>query len=354
MKKNILLSMMVALLSTTVSAQTVNIHFKNGQKVQFNSSNVDYVDFSEKAPDPTLTPGTVVDLGLSVYWSSCNLGATKPEECGEYYAWGETKPNNRYAKDIYSYYNKDNDTWTDIGSNISGTWYDAAKVNLGSDWRMPTMEEMTELVNQCTWVWAQINSVNGYKVTGPNGNSIFIPASGLYNSTFLLNINEQIGLNLWTGSKKDSDEAYVVGYSSYSQANVVGRTVFYGLCIRPVTTNPNAEVIDHTNDHLVTDLISASFTGGAYSSYNGKISSGSQLNWRFTNGSTESVTLTGIHLIDGSTNAEGNNLLTEEVEVAAGETKSYTVTVGAAGISQPKIRFTYRYNRTQYSVEASM
>lgn len=132
---------------------------------------------------------------------------------------------------------------------------------------------------------------------------------------------------------------------------------YNGCYIRPVTTNLNASdnlPIDHSQDYLVTDNISASFAGGAYSSINGLISSGSQLMWRFTNNSTESVTLTGIQLINGSTGAEGNNMLTTEVEVAAGSSKTYTVTVGAAGIREPKVRFTYTYNQATYYVEASM
>ena len=93
--------------------------------------------------------------------------------------------------------------------------------------------------------------------------------------------------------------------------------------------------------------------GGAYSSINGKIQSGSQLNVRFSNGSSETVTLTKIHLGDAATGSEGNNMLSSEVEVAAGEAKGYTVTVGAGGLTTPVIRFTYRYNNKSYVAEAT-
>lgn len=102
--KKLILTLVVATTQMIVVAQTVNIHFKNGQKIEYPSANVDYVDFSEKASDPVLTAGTVVDLGLSVYWASCNLGAEKPEEFGNYYAWGETKPKNSYSFNNYTYY----------------------------------------------------------------------------------------------------------------------------------------------------------------------------------------------------------------------------------------------------------
>ena len=86
---------------------------------------------------------------------------------------------------------------------------------------------------------------------------------------------------------------------------------------------------------------------------NGRINGGSKLNVKFTNGSTETVTLVGIQLVDGTTNEVGNNGLESEVEVPAGESKAYTVTVGYSGITNPIIRFTYRYNRKKYTVEGT-
>ena len=353
--KQIILSVIVALSTTTLSAQTVNVHFKNGQTIQFNSSNVDYVDFSSKAPDPTVTSGTAVDLGLSVYWASCNLGAEKPEEYGDYYAWGETKPKSKYNESTYSYYNSSLDQFIDIGKDISGTEYDAATVNLGSDWRMPTKDEMSELVSKCIWEWTQINGINGYKVTGPNGNTIFMPASG-FNQNGLYDVNKEYYYSTSTSSSKSEEWVGCDNGDTHTRIIIIDWPKQSGVSIRPVTSNPNAggSPVDHSQDYLVTDKISASFTGGAYSSINGRISSGGQLSWRFSNGSDKSVTLTGIQLINGATGVEGNNMLSAELEVAAGESKAYTVTVGVAGIQQPKIRFTYRYNKKSYSVEAVM
>ena len=345
MKKYIFSIAMVAC-QTAVMAQTVNVHFKNGQQVQFNSSNVDYVDFSEKAPDPTVTSGAAVDLGLSVYWASCNLGAEKPEEYGEYYAWGETSPKSSYEVSNYSYYDHDTMQYIDIGDDISGTEYDAATVNLGGDWRMPTRAEFQELKNKCTWEWQQINGINGYLVSGTNGNSIFLPA------TF-------VNYYLWyhSSSQYNTNKVYYLDcisigdiYISYSKGYK-----YEGYSIRPVTNNPDAagDPIDHSKDYLVTDKVTASFLGGAYSSINGKIQSGSQLNVKFSNGSSESVTLVKIQLNDAATSSEGNNLLNAEIEVPAGESKSYTITVGSGGITTPVICFTYRYNKKNYTAEAT-
>lgn len=341
--KKVIFFFIAAMSAATLCAQTVNVHFKNGQKVQFNSANVDYVDFSVKAPDPTLTPGTVVDLGLSVYWASCNLGAEKPEEYGDKYAWGETHSKTVGNASNYSYYDSDREQYIDIGTEISGTEYDAVTLNWGSDWRMPTEEQMRELINNCTWEWTQLASVNGYKISGTNGNSIFLPASG----------SSVTGTRYYTGT----DAKILYAYSDNHYYVTSQKEYRYTPCyIRPVTTNPNASdnAVDHTNDYLVTDKVSASYLGGSYTSTNNTINNGSKLNWKFTNGSTESVTLTGVQLINGVTGNEGNNLLSEEVEVAAGEAKSYTITVGVGGIQEPKIRFTYRYNRKKYTVEASM
>lgn len=116
------------------------------------------------------------DLGLSVLWAPCNVGATFPEEYGGYYAWGETEEKSSYTMENYEHC--DNGNYYNIGSNISGTSYDVAHVKWGSGWRMPTLDEIKELCNKCSWVWITVNGVAGWEVTGPNGNSIFIPAAG--------------------------------------------------------------------------------------------------------------------------------------------------------------------------------
>lgn len=122
-----------------------------------------------------------IDLGLpsGIKWANFNVGATKPEEYGGYYAWGETEEKSSYHQSNYLYYK--NGSYIGIGYNISATQYDVAHIKLGGTWRMPTRNELSELLNECTWVWTTLNSVNGYLVTGSNGNSIFLPATGFYN-----------------------------------------------------------------------------------------------------------------------------------------------------------------------------
>ncbi len=137
-----------------------------------------------------------VDLGLSVKWATMNVGANKPEEYGDYFAWGETQPKDDYDWGTYKWCNGSYNTLTKYNTNSSyGTVDnkttldlsdDAARANWGGSWRMPTTEEQDELHNNCTWTLTTRNGVKGYKVTSKsNGNSIFLPAAGYCYSSSL-------------------------------------------------------------------------------------------------------------------------------------------------------------------------
>ena len=132
-----------------------------------------------------------VDIGLpsGVKWATCNVGATKPEEYGNYYAWGETEPKTTYNWSTYKWCNGTEDTLTkyctdsDYGRVDNNTKLylsdDAARANWGGAWRMPTGAEWLELITKCTWTWTTRNGVKGHTVKSRiNGNSIFLPAAG--------------------------------------------------------------------------------------------------------------------------------------------------------------------------------
>ena len=130
----------------------------------------------------TVTSGDAIDLGLSVKWASCNVGANSPEEYGYYFAWGETTAKSSYTDANSVTYDLSTSALKsrgiiDAAGNLTSA-YDAATANRGDKWRMPTENEMKELINQCTWEWTSVNGVNGQLVTGPNGNSIFLPVAG--------------------------------------------------------------------------------------------------------------------------------------------------------------------------------
>ncbi len=140
------------------------------------------------------TPGDAIDLGLSVMWASRNVGASSPSDYGDYFAWGETSPKSEYTRDTYKYYSDDyyitkyctkSGYGTVDNKTVLEPSDDAATANWGSGWRMPTQQEMEELSNKCTWTWTTLNGVNGMLVTGPNGNSIFLPAAGYRSGTSL-------------------------------------------------------------------------------------------------------------------------------------------------------------------------
>ncbi len=131
--------------------------------------------------------GKAVDLGLSVKWADRNIGATRPEVCGDYFAWGETKPKDDYSRKTHVYYDENGnitkynqDSREGIVDNkmVLEPEDDAAHVNWGGKWRMPTDEEWQELCTKCVWAWSTVDNMPGFNVTGPNGNRIFLPAAG--------------------------------------------------------------------------------------------------------------------------------------------------------------------------------
>ena len=132
-----------------------------------------------------------IDLGLSVKWASCNVGASTPEDFGDYFAWAETREKSTYDWSTYIWcnttsefmykYNHSSSTGIVDKKTILDRSDDAAAVNLGGKWRVPSYDEFTELIEKCTWVSTTLRSVRGFRITGPSGNSIFLPAAG-YNS----------------------------------------------------------------------------------------------------------------------------------------------------------------------------
>ena len=162
------------------------------------SSQLDFL-LTGSWPDEPVTPPdshTYVDLGLpsGTLWATCNIGASSPEEYGDYFAWGEIEPKTlSYEWSTYK--------WNGPVTYMALTKYctsrnfgynnfvdnkihldaedDAAYVNWGPSWRMPNIPQIQELCSpNCTWHWTTLNGVNGQLVTGPNGNTIFLPASG--------------------------------------------------------------------------------------------------------------------------------------------------------------------------------
>ena len=195
------------------------------------------ISTTEKKEKSTSAPNTIaghkfVDLGLSVKWATCNVGANSPEEYGDYYAWGETSTKSSYSKNNCETYRKS------IG-DIKGTDRDVAHVKWGGSWRMPTKAELEELVNNCVWTWTTRNGVKGYKVTGVKtgdlSNFIFLPAEGGCRSGKYLFYK---GLGFYWSSDSDkysSVKAHILSLDNCKKYWVSRDERSVGCLVRPVT-----------------------------------------------------------------------------------------------------------------------
>ena len=181
---------------------------------------------------------TYVDLGLpsGLKWATCNLGATTPEGYGDYFAWGETKPKDNYNWSTY-FDSEDGITFKKYNDGGDKTILDpeddAAHVNWGGNWRMPTIEEQEELMNNCTWTWTQKNGINGYEVEGPNNHTIFLPAAG-YRYESSLNYLGSYG-HYWSSSHNEyyQDSAWDFYFYEYDKDRQ-SKNRSCGMPVRPV------------------------------------------------------------------------------------------------------------------------
>ncbi|MGM9767172.1 MAG: PEGA domain-containing protein, partial [Candidatus Cryptobacteroides sp.] len=170
-----------------------------------------------------------VDLGLSVKWATCNVGASSPSDYGNYYAWGEVRTKSEYTYENSTTYEK---SMRDISGNST---YDAARYNWGGKWRLPTKAECQELVDNCTWTWASQGGHNGYKVTSKkNGASIFLPAAGYRYGSSLYDAGEYG--DYWSSSplEGNTQRAYYLYFDS-GLHDVGWYYRNYGRSVRPVS-----------------------------------------------------------------------------------------------------------------------
>lgn len=223
--------------STHVSVSIKRNVLSKMSPIEVDSSTIPYIPI----PD-------AVDLGLSVKWASFNLGASKPEEYGDYYAWGETETKSVFSWSTYKWCNGTGSSLTKYNTNSSyGTvdnkttletgseGDDVASKKLGGFWRMPTDQECTELRTNCTWTWTTQNGVYGRLVTSKlNGNSIFIPAAGRwYETLFSLG---STGI-FWSSSLNTTygpNCAWNVFFNSSDMGRYNNEYRYIGLSVRPV------------------------------------------------------------------------------------------------------------------------
>ena len=278
---------------TMLSGFTVTVMDAEGASMEISTSKIQSITRSNLLSMPAVTyVGTIpeptfeyVDLGLpsGVKWAACNVGANAPEEFGDYYAWADTEP---YYAEGHSQdspcsswingktgYNWASYTWCS-GSQTSLTRYnhlsakgmvdnkmefgdydyadDVARQSLGDSWRTPTYVEWQELIDNCTWTWTVQNGVNGRLVTGPSGDSIFLPAAGTRTSVNLADTGTWG--NYWASSLHIDNPGYAmrVSFSSSASCSVSRGWRYYGRSIRAVCDEGITAVsgVSLNNDNL--------------------------------------------------------------------------------------------------------
>ena len=208
MKKSILFSVLVVG-ATLLQAQSITVHQTCGQNGQ-------------------VVEVQAVDLGLSVKWANMNVGATTPEDYGDYFAWGETVIKEIYDWSTYFDTNDGGNTFTKYnyegGKTVLDLEDDAAHVNWGGSWRMPTKAEWQELEDNCTWTWTTQNGINGYKVTsnkaGYTDKFIFLPAAGYRNGGGLNYVGSDG--NYWWSSLGEGSSGFALYLFFYSDGHYLG------------------------------------------------------------------------------------------------------------------------------------
>lgn len=240
---------------TTVDATTIididspngNVEFssvlepKPGQKVYYQAFTYDGLNYNygniKQFTVISDIPAEAIDLGLpsGTKWASYNVGATKSEEYGDYYSWGEIEvpKNNKYYFTTYSLCDGTVSSCHDIGENISGTKYDVAHMKWGGDWCMPTKDDFKELVYNCDYKETTLHGVKGMQFTGPNGNSIFMPYTGYYWNTE----NSDAGTEgcYWSATLTTSrNHAHEMNFSKDQMLWDCYINRFAGLTVRPV------------------------------------------------------------------------------------------------------------------------
>lgn len=245
----ILLTAACLFVGMQLSAQGVKIVKKGGLAVDYNYSKIERIEvkYDEARAD------TAVDLGLpsGLKWAKFNIGANAPEEHGGYFAWGETTEKNVYSWGWYLCQQSECGTWADpfiknyqsAGTYILGPAYDAAHIQWGGRWRMPTDEDFKELKENCSCEKTTVNGVSGYRYTGWNGNSIFLPDGQIKNGPNLT--SDLFKCAYWTSYCMCISHSYSQQASAFApNGNLSKIDRAYGLAIRPVNDASTGSNID--------------------------------------------------------------------------------------------------------------
>ena len=240
--KSLCLAMLWCGITMQASAQGIVVNKLDGTKAYYKASEVQSVGVYGygEGPDDNPELHEYVDLGLpsGTLWATCNVGASSPEEYGDYFAWGELEPKQEYTEETYEHIKKGFlgiNKYVALGDISGNAQYDAARSNWGGSWRLPTKGEMEELEENCTWSWTTQGGKRGCNVTGPNGNSIFLPAAGFRGGSSLFGAGSSG--NYWGSAPYDSDSIYYAYYLNFNSSSryMNGYSRSRGRSVRPVS-----------------------------------------------------------------------------------------------------------------------
>ncbi len=252
----VVLLLMLASFTAGMEYPRGDVNYDNQVDIEDVTCLINYVLNGTWPEEPVTPPDTdeYVDLGLpsGTLWATKNVGANVPEEFGDYFAWGETEPKEVYDWSTYKWCNGSDNTLTKY-CNKTDYGYDgyiddkseldpeddAAYVHWGSSWRMPTYDQLIELYENCTKTWTTLNGVNGCLLTGPNGNTLFLPAAGSRHDSTLG--GEGVAAFYWSRTLGRSylNGAYLVCIASDDVVWYNYHHRDYGFPVRPVRVSQN-------------------------------------------------------------------------------------------------------------------
>lgn len=218
------------LCASNASAQGKITRPTNQQSQTSNHKTSRNVTISE--PDGYINGHGYVDLGLpsGTKWATCNVGASSPDKSGEYFSWGEIETKTEYSDNACTTVNKE------ISDFSGNPYYDVASTKWGNNWCIPTVDETEELAKLCKWTWIKYNLSTGYKITGPNGKSIFLPAKGWKDGAKIM-FSGSHGI-IWTSSPSDvTYGSYALNFYKGQDDNIENRHYLYrrkGANVRPI------------------------------------------------------------------------------------------------------------------------
>lgn len=254
MKKSIILLIGIIVCITASAQNVMRVELNDGTVAKYQTADVKQITFEEDMP-----VGTPVDLGLpsGTLWADFNIGASKPSEPGNYYGWGETETHDSYSWETYALWDYDNEVWIKWEGDsldFGKTNIDVASIKWGDQWRTPSHAQFQELADYCTWTLAEEDGMKGYKVTGKNSNSIFIPFNGVITDN-----KQLVGAigNYWSSSRVENSDFEHLGWALFiapgeDKEDSIDPSAsgyrYYGYGIRPVIGNSterhNIEAVD--------------------------------------------------------------------------------------------------------------